>query len=99
MELCPTSKLLADAATSITRRPIDNLSRVGVSLSRHTDNRPMSSIKHSGNAATPWRETALTEIDLSTKATRPLQRAFPPEAARKGVQPAVDAILAQTRAS
>ena len=51
LEICPTSNLHTGAAASLALHPIHALWRAGVSLSFHTDNRLMSRIDHSGEAA------------------------------------------------
>ena len=51
LEICPTSNLHTGAASSLALHPIHVLWRAGVSLSFHTDNRLMSRIDHSTEAA------------------------------------------------
>ncbi len=51
LEVCPTSNLHTGAAASLALHPIHALWRAGVSLSFHTDNRLMSRIDHSSEAA------------------------------------------------
>ena len=51
LEICPTSNLHTGAAASLALHPIHALWRAGLSLSFHTDNRLMSRIDHSGEAA------------------------------------------------
>jgi adenosine deaminase len=51
LEICPTSNLHTGAAASLALHPIHALWRAGVSLSFHTDNRLMSRIDHSTEAA------------------------------------------------
>lgn len=64
LEVCPTSNVHTGAAASIATHPITALWRAGVSLSFQTDNRLMSQVTHSGEAATLLRETPLAEADL-----------------------------------
>ena len=51
LEICPTSNLHTGAAASLALHPIHALWRKGVGLSFHTDNRLMSRIDHSTEAA------------------------------------------------
>jgi adenosine deaminase len=51
LEICPTSNLHTGAAASLALHPIHALWRAGVSLSFHTDNRLMSRVDHSTEAA------------------------------------------------
>ena len=51
LEICPTSNLHTGAAASLALHPIHALWRAGVSLSFHTDNRLISRIDHSTEAA------------------------------------------------
>ncbi len=51
LEICPTSNLHTGAAVSLALHPIHALWRAGISLSFHTDNRLMSRVDHSTEAA------------------------------------------------
>ncbi|OYU73690.1 MAG: adenosine deaminase, partial [Burkholderiales bacterium PBB5] len=51
LEVCPTSNLHTGAAATLAAHPIHALWRAGVSLSFHTDNRLISRIDHSTEAA------------------------------------------------
>ena len=51
LEICPTSNVHTGAAASLALHPIHALWRAGVSLSFHTDNRLMSRVDHSSEAA------------------------------------------------
>ena len=51
LEICPTSNLHTGAAHSLAQHPIHALWRAGLPLSFHTDNRLISRITHSGEAA------------------------------------------------
>ena len=51
LEVCPTSNLHTGAAVSLAMHPIHALWRAGVSLSFHTDNRLMSRVTQSAEAA------------------------------------------------
>lgn len=64
LEVCPTSNVHTGAAASLVAHPITALRQAGLSLSFHTDNRLMSSITHSSEAAALLRHTPLTPSDL-----------------------------------
>jgi adenosine deaminase len=64
LEICPTSNVHTGAAASIATHPITALWRAGLSLSFHTDNRLLSSITHSSEAAALLRHTRLAPGDL-----------------------------------
>ena len=51
LEICPTSNVQTGAAPSLAEHPIRALWQAGVSLSFHTDNRLMSRVSHSSEAA------------------------------------------------
>ena len=51
LEICPTSNVHTGAAASIALHPVHALWRAGVSLSFHTDNRLISRVDHSSEAA------------------------------------------------
>ena len=95
LEVCPTSNVHTGAATSIATHPITALWRAGISLSYHTDNRLISSITQSEEAAALLTHTLLTEADLLAMAVQAAQHSFLPEAAR---QQALAAIAAYTPA-
>ena len=59
LEVCPTSNVQTGAATSIATHPIRALWDAGVSLSFHTDNRLMSRISMSSEAAALVDEAGL----------------------------------------
>jgi adenosine deaminase len=91
LEVCPTSNVHTGAARSVATHPITELWRAGVSLSYHTDNRLMSCITHSGEAAALLSETSLTEDDLLAMAAEAARHSFLPQAQRDA---ALKAILA-----
>jgi adenosine deaminase len=82
LEICPTSNLHTGAAASLALHPIHALWRAGLSLSFHTDNRLMSRITHSGEAAAlvaagfGWDELLHMGLDAA-------DASFLPEAARE----------------
>ena len=83
LEVCPTSNVHTGAATSVAEHPITALWRAGLSLSYHTDNRLMSCISHSGEAAALMRHTTLTGADLLLMARLAAQASFLPPSARQ----------------
>ena len=76
LEVCPTSNVHTGAAASIATHPITALWQAGVSLSYHTDNRLMSCITHSGEAAALLLHTPLTERDLLNMALKAAAHSF-----------------------
>ncbi len=88
LEICPTSNLHTGAAASLARHPIHALWRAGVSLSFHTDNRLISRIDHSREAANLVRAgfgwDALLRMGLDAAAA-----SFLPDAARETARAAL----------
>ncbi len=91
LEVCPTSNVHTGAALSIASHPISALWQAGLSLSYHTDNRLMSCITHSSEAAELLRHTALTRSDLLAMARQAAAASFLPEAARTAALTAINA--------
>ena len=83
LEVCPTSNVHTGAARSLATHPITALWRSGVSLSYHTDNRLMSCVTHSEEAAALLTHTPLDEADLVAMATQAARHSFLPEGARQ----------------
>jgi adenosine deaminase len=83
LEVCPTSNVHTGAAMSIATHPIRALWDAGISLSYHTDNRLMSCITMSDEAARLVSDAAFTKADLIRMAMLAAQSSFLPEAARK----------------
>jgi adenosine deaminase len=83
LEVCPTSNVHTGAAASIATHPITALWRAGVSLGLNTDNRLMSRVTPSSEAAVLLRDTPLTEADLLAMARQAAAASFLPEAARQ----------------
>jgi adenosine deaminase len=83
LEVCPTSNVHTGAAANIASHPITALWRAGVSLGVNTDNRLMSRVTPSSEAAVLLRETPLTEADLRAMARQAAAASFLPEAARQ----------------
>jgi adenosine deaminase len=83
LEVCPTSNVHTGTAASIAAHPITALWRAGVSLSVHTDNRLMSGVTPTSEAAALLRETPLTEADLRAMTRQAAAASFLPAAARQ----------------
>ncbi|MES2718169.1 MAG: adenosine deaminase family protein [Pseudomonadota bacterium] len=85
LEICPTSNLHTGAAASLALHPIHALWRAGLSLSFHTDNRLMSRVDHSTEAARlvqagfGWDELLQMGLDAAAAS-------FLPPAARAAAQ-------------
>jgi adenosine deaminase len=94
LEVCPTSNVHTGAAASIASHPITALWQAGVSLSYHTDNRLMSCITHSGEAAALLEHTPLTEADLRAMARQAALHSFLPQAQRLAALQRIDAAAA-----
>jgi adenosine deaminase len=90
LEVCPTSNVHTGAARSIASHPITELWRAGVSLSYHTDNRLMSCIGHSQEAAELLRHTPLTAADLLQMARQAAQHSFLPAPQRQAALQAIE---------
>jgi adenosine deaminase len=97
LEVCPTSNVHTGAATSIASHPITALWRAGVSLSYHTDNRLMSCITHSAEAAALLAHTPLTEADLLAMAGQAAAHSFLPAPQRAQAQAGIAAITHMLR--
>ena len=91
LEVCPTSNVHTGAAASIATHPITELWRAGVSLSYHTDNRLMSCITHSGEAAALLRDTPLQVADLLAMARQAARASFLPADVRAKAEAAIAA--------
>jgi adenosine deaminase len=83
LEVCPTSNVHTGAAASIATHPITELWRAGVSLSYHTDNRLMSCVTQSEEAAALLEHTALRDVELIAMAVQAAEHSFLPQAARE----------------
>jgi len=81
LEVCPTSNVHTGAARSIAEHPITALWRAGISLSYHPDNRLMSRVSMSGEAAALLENTPLTEADLRRMGEQALRHSFVQRAA------------------
>lgn len=90
LEVCPTSNVHTGAARSIATHPITELWRAGVSLSYHTDNRLISRVGHSQEAAELLRHTPLTPDDLRAMARQAARHSFLPAPQREAALAALD---------
>jgi adenosine deaminase len=91
LEVCPTSNVHTGAARSIAAHPIAALWRAGVSLSFHTDNRLMSRITHTDEAAALVREAGLAVHDLVAMGQQAARSSFLPESTRAAAAAKLDA--------
>jgi adenosine deaminase len=90
LEVCPTSNVHTGAARSIAEHPIVPLWQAGVSLSYHTDNRLMSCLTHSDEAAALLGHTALTTTDLLAMTRQAAAASFLPAGVREAALAQVD---------
>ncbi|MBK1612894.1 adenosine deaminase [Rubrivivax gelatinosus] len=95
LEVCPTSNVHTGAAASVAAHPITALWRAGVSLSYHTDNRLMSCLSHSSEAAALLRETPLASSDLLAMAVQAARHSFLGADARAAAEMQVRAFAAE----
>ena len=93
LEVCPTSNVHTGAAASMASHPITALWQAGISLSYHTDNRLMSCISHSQEAAALLLHTPLTPADLVAMARQAAQHSFLPTAQRQAALAAIDTAI------
>jgi adenosine deaminase len=94
LEICPTSNVHTGAAESIATHPITALWRAGLSLSYHTDNRLMSCITQTSEAAALLAQTPLTEADLLAMAAEAARHSFLPEAQRQAALARIEGFAA-----
>ena len=95
LEVCPTSNVHTGAAGSLSTHPITALWRAGVSLSYHTDNRLMSCISQSGEAAALLAQTPLVEADLLAMTVQAARASFLAAPLRAAAEQAVRAYAVQ----
>ncbi|NRF69228.1 adenosine deaminase family protein [Aquincola sp. S2] len=91
LEVCPTSNVHTGAAMSVATHPIRALWDAGVSLSFHTDNRLISCIHHSSEAAALVREAAFSWDDLKRMGLAAADASFLPAAERATARAAIEA--------
>ena len=97
LELCPNSNVHTGAAVSIAAHPIGALWRAGLSLSFHTDNRLMSMITLSDEAAGLVRENGLHFADLAAMGVLAARASFLAEPARSQAEAAIRAWAADQK--
>ena len=91
LEVCPTSNVHTGAAASIATHPIRRLWDAGVSLSFHTDNRLISCLDQSSEAANLVREAGFDWADLVRMGQQAAAASFLPEALRTQAAQALQA--------
>lgn len=94
LEVCPTSNVHTGAAASIAAHPITALWRAGLSLSYHTDNRLMSCITQTSEAAALLAHTPLTVADLLAMAAQAARHSFLPAVQRQRALARIEAFAA-----
>ncbi len=82
LEVCVTSNLHTGAAVSRASHPIRALWDAGIDLSFHTDNRLMSGVSASSEAASLVRESGFTWAELASMCLHAAQASFLPEEVR-----------------
>jgi adenosine deaminase len=95
LEVCPTSNVHTGAAASLATHPIRALWRAGVSLSFHTDNRLISCISHSAEAANLIQGAGFERGDLVQMGLDAAAASFLPEATRTAARQALLSWAAQ----
>jgi adenosine deaminase len=96
LEVCPTSNVHTGAARSVATHPIRALWDAGVSLSFHTDNRLISRLTHSLEAARLVAEAGFGWADLRRMGELATRASFLGQAHRDGAQRALQAWDADT---
>lgn len=89
LEVCPTSNVHTGAYPNLLAHPISALWRAGIECSFHTDNRLMSVIDMTSEAANLVRECGLTPADIARMTLFAARRSFLPEAHRSAAVAAV----------
>lgn len=82
LEVCVTSNLHTGAAASRATHPIRALWEAGIDLSFHTDNRLMSGVSASSEAASLVRENGFSFAELASMSLRAAQASFLPDGVR-----------------
>lgn len=99
LEVCPTSNVHTGAATSIETHPIRPLWDAGVDLSYHTDNRLISGVSMSSEAAGLIDRARFGVDDLLRMAAGAAAASFLPPAARNGAAAKIAAFDSTREAS
>ena len=89
LEVCVTSNLHTGAAASLVSHPIRALWDAGIDLSFHTDNRLMSGVRASSEAASLVREGVFSFAELASMSLRAAQASFLPDEVRVQAQAAI----------
>ena len=99
LEVCPTSNVHTGAAASIATHPIIALWRAGIALSYHTDNRLMSCVSMTDEAARLVEQAGFGVDDLLRMASLAARASFLPSSARDAASAAISAWPAERVAS
>ena len=91
LEVCPTSNVQTGAAPSMAQHPIRALWRAGIALSFHTDNRLISCVSHSQEAARLIQELQFSWQDLIRMGELAAQASFLGAQARRAALQALQA--------
>jgi len=91
LELCPTSNVHTGAVESIAQHPIGALQRAGLSVSFNTDNRLMSRVSMTSEAAALVDEAGVTIAELRAMAEQAARHSFLPGHARRDALAAIRA--------
>ena len=94
LEVCVTSNLHTGAVVSRASHPIRALWDAGIDLSFHTDNRLMSGVSASAEAANLVRANGFTFIELASMSLRAAQASFLPDAVRAKAEASIRGWLA-----
>ncbi len=89
LEVCPTSNVHTGAVASLAGHPIRALWEAGLALSFHTDNRLISAVSMSDEAANLVGQLGFAWPDLVQMAHQAAAASFLPEAARAQAQQAI----------
>lgn len=89
LELCPTSNVHTGAVASLASHPIGALQRAGLSVSFNTDNRLMSRVSMSSEAAALVGQTRLAFDDLRAMAEQAARHSFLPDHAKRDALAAI----------
>ena len=91
LEVCVTSNLHTGAVASRAAHPIRMLWDAGIDLSFHTDNRLLSGVSATSEAASLVRDGRFSFAELASISQRAAQASFMPEAVRTQAQAAIRA--------
>ena len=94
LEICPTSNVHTGAAESVAQHPITALWRAGMSVGYNTDNRLMSRISQTSEAAALLAHTPLTAHDLLAMAAEAARHSFLPAEQRQAALVQIESFAA-----